>query len=837
MPADRFRWVFCQLEVLLWTLPAHIRNALNDLPKSLDETYARALLAIDKHMREDVQRLFQCLAVSLRPLRVEDLADILAIRFDSGALPIFDPDCRLDDAEEAVISACSNLVSAIDVDGSRVFQFSHFSVKEFLTSDRLATSTEDLSRFYIVPHSAHTTLAQACLGVLLHLDDRIDKDGIKNFPLSEYAAKHWVEHAQFGNVPSSSIQAAMEQLFNPHKPHFSAWVWIYDMDDPRRGSIPTIHPERPQASPLYYAVLCGFRGLIEHLVATYPMDVDATGGYYGSPLLAAVIKEDIETTSLLLRQGADINIVGTENGWAPLHFASLNGRLEALEMLLGCGADITVRGRNGETPLDLASGGESAQVVSFLVKHGTDVTSCDNNGWTPLHTASKSGNRHIVQLLLNEGADVDARNADNQTPLALASESGAVDVSRVLIERGAYVNSSDDRGWTSLCSASRLGHLEVVRLLLDYGADANSQGADVWSPLHLATVSGHLKIAGLLIQHGADVDSRNPSQETALNLSSRNGELEIARLLLKCGSKVNSQDNKGWAPLHSALRAGDFDIARLLLEWGADIDLLTGAGETPLDLASGDGRHEVANFLGERKGRADAWSSEDLNPSDGPSQHWQTDLTHSSLNQGVDESSSDEETTPMHVAARRGHLPVLRSLLKQGTHVDERNANYQTSLDVASSVGRLDVVSLLIDSGADVNSRCDAGWTPLHRASKDGHLHIVRLLLNRGAKVNVREQERWTPLHLASYNGYLEIVHLLLERGADVHARNFRGWAPLHAAATNGHFMITQLLSEYGAHEDTDDAASPRELTPPCRAHYAFFLSLLALLLAYILRH
>jgi hypothetical protein len=175
----RFRWVFCQLEVLRRTLPAHIRSALNDMPKTLDETYERALLEIDEEMRQDAQRLFQCLAVSIRPLRVEELAEILAVRFDAGALPKFNPDWRLGDAEEAVLSVCSNLISVVDVDGSQVVQFSHFSVKEFLTSDRLATAREDLSGYHIVPHSAHTILAQASLSVLLQLDDHIDKDSIQ----------------------------------------------------------------------------------------------------------------------------------------------------------------------------------------------------------------------------------------------------------------------------------------------------------------------------------------------------------------------------------------------------------------------------------------------------------------------------------------------------------------------------------------------------------------------------------------------------------------------------------------------------------------------------------
>ena len=221
-----------------------IRSSLDNMPKTLDETYEHALLAINEEMRQYAQRLFQCLAVSIRPLRVEELADILAVRFDAGALPKFNPDWRLGNPEEAVLSVCSNLISVVDVDGSQIIQFSHFSVKEYLMSDRLAAAIEDLSGYYIQPHSAHIIIAQASLSVLLQLDDNIDRDSIENFPLSGYAAQHWVAHGQFEGV-SPVIQIAMEHLFNPNKLHFANWVWIYDMDDPWRGDMPTMRPERP----------------------------------------------------------------------------------------------------------------------------------------------------------------------------------------------------------------------------------------------------------------------------------------------------------------------------------------------------------------------------------------------------------------------------------------------------------------------------------------------------------------------------------------------------------------------------------------------------------------
>src|SRR5712691_4881091 len=102
MGPRRFRWVVCQVDRLRRTFPASIRSVLDDLPKSLDETYGRTLLGIDEEKREYAQRLFRCLTVSIRPLRVEELAEILAVQFDQEESPIFDADWRPPDAEEAV---------------------------------------------------------------------------------------------------------------------------------------------------------------------------------------------------------------------------------------------------------------------------------------------------------------------------------------------------------------------------------------------------------------------------------------------------------------------------------------------------------------------------------------------------------------------------------------------------------------------------------------------------------------------------------------------------------------------------------------------------------------
>jgi hypothetical protein len=175
--------------------------------------------------------MLQCLMVAVRPLRVEELAELLAFEFGAaqGAVPKYRTDWRPNDQVEAVLSTCSSLIAIVDDRGSQVVQFSHFSVKEFLTSSRLSSSLGDFSQYRILPGPAHTILAQACLGFLLHLDGHADEDIVKGFPLAEYAARHWVAHAQFEDV-ASRVKNGMETLFDCDKPHFAAWVGIYNID-------------------------------------------------------------------------------------------------------------------------------------------------------------------------------------------------------------------------------------------------------------------------------------------------------------------------------------------------------------------------------------------------------------------------------------------------------------------------------------------------------------------------------------------------------------------------------------------------------------------------------
>src|SRR6266702_1061033 len=341
----RFRWVFCQLEVLRHCLPASIRQTLDQLPKSLDETYVRVLSQIPQANQAHAHRMLQCLVVAVRPLRVEELAELLAFEFDAaqGGIPKYRAAWRLDDQTQAVLSTCSSLVTIINDRwyGRHVVQFSHFSVKEFLMSNRLTSPLGDFSRYQILPGPAHTILTQACLGILLLLDDHIDKKSVFGLPLVKYAARYWVKHAQFEGV-ASRVKDGMETLFDSDKPHFAVWIGINDIDHGLWGS-PNPNPN-PNPNPLYYSALCGFYDLVKHLAVKHPHHVNAICGRYRFPLFAALSRDHVEVAELLLEYGANVDVRDTTGETILLKALSQTHNLvKMVKFLLKHGADVNVR--------------------------------------------------------------------------------------------------------------------------------------------------------------------------------------------------------------------------------------------------------------------------------------------------------------------------------------------------------------------------------------------------------------------------------------------------------------------------------------------------------------
>jgi ankyrin repeat protein len=420
--------VFCQLEVLRHSFPPSVRRILEELPDSLDETYERILREIRKPNQGLAHRLMQCLVAAVRPLQVKELAEVLAFDFNTEGIPNLNQNWRWEDQEEAVMSTCSSLVAIVKDGDSRIVQFSHFSVKEFLTADRLAEPMRDISRYHIELEAAHTILAQACIGILLLLDDHVDRDSIKEFPLAPYAGEYWPRHAKFGSV-SARIQDGMECLFDEDKPHFVTWLWIYD--ETHGGRMSTMRPEKPRAVPLHHAAWLGFRDLAAHLIAEHPEHMDARDYWKCTAIHVAAKRGNTDIVSLLLEHDADVdsrdNINATSLSWA-----SVYARLSVGKCLLDHGADINARDRDDWTPLYMcvlhATSEEHVEVAQMLLERGAVVDARTNLGRTSLHRAVETGNIQLARLLLEHGADVNVRDESGETPPQLTTKQNILEL-------------------------------------------------------------------------------------------------------------------------------------------------------------------------------------------------------------------------------------------------------------------------------------------------------------------------------------------------------------------------------------------------------------------------
>ena len=410
--------------------------------------------------------------MAARPLRLEELAEVLAFDFDDAprGVPQLNAEWRREDQERAVLSTCSSLITIVHEGALRVVQFSHFSVKEFLTSDRLAVAAEDISFHHIVLEPAHTVLAQACLGVLLRLDDSSREASMRQFPLAKYVLEHWVAHAQFENV-LLRIKYGIEDLFDAEKPHFWRWIRVRGNMDKMYTWIDATRPEQPEAAPMYWAAFCGFHVVMEKLIREHPEHVTALGGPCGMAIHAASTRDQFKVVRSLLRHGVDVNAPGLFER-TPLMLASECGSLEVVRCLLEHGADVNAKDNFGnETSLHLAVQQRHLEIVQTLLKHNADTNARDGIWSTTLHKATLVD---MAQLLLNYGADPNARDINQETPLHKASFSGNLPMARMLLQRGADLGAEDHHSRTAYQIALDEGRTEIAQLLSAHGSESRS---------------------------------------------------------------------------------------------------------------------------------------------------------------------------------------------------------------------------------------------------------------------------------------------------------------------------------------------------------------------------
>lgn len=96
-------------------------------------------------------------------------------------------------------------------------------------------------------------------------------------------------------------------------------------------------------------------------------------------------------------------------GLAPIECAIEGQNAEALEFLIGAGADARARSRHGMTLLGSAASGGSVALVTILLGAGAPIDELDSSGSSALRRAAMAGRAACAKALLEAGADPDAR--------------------------------------------------------------------------------------------------------------------------------------------------------------------------------------------------------------------------------------------------------------------------------------------------------------------------------------------------------------------------------------------------------------------------------------------
>jgi RNA polymerase sigma factor (sigma-70 family) len=266
---------------------------------------------------------------------------------------------------------------------------------------------------------------------------------------------------------------------------------------------------------------------------------------------------DVAITRLLLERGSDLEAEAPEghSPGRPLQYAARAGQLETVTLLVEAGADVNA-GQEYQQPGALGAAisyYDFRDIAEYLLAHGARPTiytlialdktedvralvtaepssvsmrlSDDRLGFTPLHAAARKNLAGMVDLLIDLGADRDALDAHDRSAADLALIAGNRAAYERLITHGAHPSEV----WRERCGSidraellNRLlwacaGDIQTVRHVLSLDPSlATAKIPNFWpdnycgaTALHFAAWTGRHEIADLLLAHGADLDARD----------------------------------------------------------------------------------------------------------------------------------------------------------------------------------------------------------------------------------------------------------------------------------------------------------------------------------------
>ena len=450
-----------------------------------------------------------------------------------------------------------------------------------------------------------------------------------------------------------------------------------------------------------------------------------------APLADAVQRGDRAAMLSLLRQQVDVN-AAQGDGATALHWAAYLDEAETTALLIRAGAEVNVPNHYGVTPLALASRNGSPAIIEQLVHAGSDPRDplhAVNSGETPLMLAARTGQIDAVTVLLNLGADANATEAWNgQSALMWAAAEGHVPVLQTLIDHGADIHARSNSGATPLLFAARKGSMDAVRALLAAGSDVNGKRPDGATPLLVAVINGHEDLVDLLLDEGADPNVEGGSTRlTVQGVRARPMPLEFRTLgYSERESEGVARGNIFGRPLQAAVHVANWHISDQFIVVNLDrlrvIESLLAHGAD----VNGRNTQEEPRWSGARYRRHMTGATAFLFAA----KVADVEVMRLLLDHGADATiNSVDNITPLMAAA---------------------GISWASNQERASEAEVLEAVTLIVEElDADVNFVSDLGETAMHAAAYRGANSVVQYLFDKGAELDVVAVDGRTPLRVA----------------------------------------------------------------------------------------
>ncbi|KAK4103800.1 ankyrin [Parathielavia hyrcaniae] len=815
-----FQYVAQQFDALRNLFSAiHIREALSQLPVGLDATYDRILQNIDPKFQLQVVSTLKWLAFSNELLELEQVADVFVLR-PERTVP-FDPAEKLFKPQD-VLKYLSSLIS-VDVTGGKRrgarhgfkrdprsemysnsdsnsdsdsetetgttgkvtsdvdivrIRLAHFSIKEYLMSDRIIRRPS--THFAFSETNAHLHIARSCLAY--HLQRCVPEAGEfgreECYFLDAYATRNWPLHLEMVPRqlwPSEVASAAERALAVRSVILYKKFDLIYERFTSSRHRKNMMHlPKLPQC---FTARL----GLVQLTNLLFPLLEYPTQADLDTALVDAAYGGSTDLVDLLVNKGAHANAVSEHLGTA-LQAAAISGHTQVIERLLDHGADLDAQ--EGAALKAACAESGTAPVVELLLRRKANVNmpgvllstiTPSSYSFTGLsHDPFMLSQQNLTRLLLDHGADPNMggvisgdHETHPETPLHAAARCERYDLLELLLERGADVNKLGGMfGYPlqAVCTSAGLYGIDVeVERLLSKGADVNAsggKGADAHAQ------GGRFGTP----DHGLDVNMQGGYYGTALHAACHQADTGTVELLLDNGALVNASVGYYGTALRAAVSA---EASETKIEWmidnlskrGADINASAGEYGTALQAVA------VSKVRGG------------------------SDITSHLLSKGADVNRQSGQYGTALQAAALDHdsRKSVQLLLDNKADINLEGGKYHTALQAACvRVWTSRTALLLLERGANVHAQGGKHGSAWHAAAahRDGNWEtVLQEILNRGVDVNDTRGR----LHATALQAALEIpgwtkgqrtdrIRFLLDRGADVNIGGGQYGFPLQSA-------------------------------------------------------